>query len=249
MKRLLSFLVCALLPLSANAQALIADLSSHIIAIETDFHGAELVLFGSIDQKLTPEDNLVFVVRGPAQNIIMRQKEQRHGIWMNTQQAIFEEIPSYYAAYSVNPLNDTVPPLLRQRNQLGLYTLDMPVAPNTNTTAAVSQQFRLEILQKKQQDNLYIEKVGTTSFLGDKLFRVPLKFPENVPTGRYTVDTFLLRKGEIVAAQTTPLHISKDGIGAEVFLFAHRHTTLYGLLAVLLAVAVGWGSTTLFKKV
>jgi uncharacterized protein (TIGR02186 family) len=248
MKRLLSFLVYALLPLSANAQALIADLSSHIIAIETDFHGAELVLFGSIDQKLTPEDNLVFVVRGPAQNIIMRQKEQRHGIWMNTEQAIFEEIPSYYAAYSVHSLNNTVPPLLRQRNQLGLYTLDMPVAPNTTTTAAVSQQFRLEILQKKQQDNLYIEKVGTTSFLGDKLFRVPLKFPENVPIGRYTVDTFLLRKGEVVAAQTTPLHISKDGIGAEVFLFAHRHTALYGLLAVLLAVAVGWGSTTLFKK-
>jgi hypothetical protein len=67
-----------------------------------------------------------------------------------------------------------------------------------------------------------------------------MDFPANVPTGIYTVEVYLLRKGEVVSAQTTPLIISKTGIGAEVFDFANRQAALYGLLAVLLAALAGW---------
>ena len=69
-----------------------------------------------------------------------------------------------------------------------------------------------------------------------------------MPTGIYKVEVFLLRKGAVVGAQTTPLVISKAGIGAEVFEFAHRNSALYGIMAIAIALAAGWLAGLVFRK-
>jgi uncharacterized protein (TIGR02186 family) len=80
------------------------------------------------------------------------------------------------------------------------------------------------------------------------LFRTRIYFPSNVPTGTYTVEVFLVRDGNVVSAQSTPLVISKIGFGAELFDFAHRHPALYGILAVLVALAAGWLAGVAFRR-
>ena len=70
----------------------------------------------------------------------------------------------------------------------------------------------------------------------------------NVPTGTYSVEIFLLRKGEVVAAQTTPLVVSKIGVDAQVFNFADRQALAYGLIAVLIAVMAGWLASLPFRS-
>jgi hypothetical protein len=44
------------------------------------------------------------------------------------------------------------------------------------------------------------------------------------------------------------MFVSKTGIGAEVYDFAHRRSAVYGLLAVLIAVSAGWAAGTVFRK-
>ena len=86
------------------------------------------------------------------------------------------------------------------------------------------------------------------SFIGRRLFRTEIDFPANVPTGIYTVEVYLIEDGEVTSAQTTPLIISKIGVGAEVFDFATHRTALYGIFAVLLAAVAGWLAAAAFKK-
>jgi hypothetical protein len=69
-----------------------------------------------------------------------------------------------------------------------------------------------------------------------------------VPPGSYTVEVLLVRNNQVTAAQTTPMFVSKTGIGADVYDFAHRHSAVYGLIAVLIAVSTGWAAGTVFRK-
>src|SRR3546814_6158142 len=89
---------------------------------------------------------------------------------------------------------------------------------------------------------MFSDEVGQLAFLGERLFRTSIYFPANVPTGSYLVEVLLVRDGEVVSAQTSPLIISKIGIGAEVFDFAHDSAALYGLLAIIGALTIGRAS-------
>ena len=54
----------------------------------------------------------------------------------------------------------------------------------------------------------------------------------------------------VVLALFVPLIISKIGIGADIYDFAHgKFAFLYGLLSVLLAGAAGWAASAIFKRV
>src|SRR6185312_16846854 len=90
----------------AHADTVIADLSSHSIAITTGFTGASVVLFGAIDQ---PGD-VVAVIRGPERETTVWRKGKVAGIWANTESVTFANVPSFYAVAASKPLEDVVSP-------------------------------------------------------------------------------------------------------------------------------------------
>jgi len=57
-----------------------------------------------------------------------------------------------------------------------------------------------------------------------------------------------VKDGEIVSAQTTPLIISKSGVGAGIFDIALHHSALYGLAAVGIAMLAGWLAALAFRR-
>src|SRR5207247_3547044 len=70
LSRLGLFLTLALAAGPARADAVVADLSSHLIAITTGFTGASVVLFGATDG---PGD-IIAVVRGPERDMTVWRK-------------------------------------------------------------------------------------------------------------------------------------------------------------------------------
>ena len=90
----------------ARAEALVADLTSHLIAITTGFTGASVVLFGAIDG---PGDVAV-VVRGPDRDVTVRRKSRVAGIWMNSEEVIFGNVASFYFVAASRPLEEIVSP-------------------------------------------------------------------------------------------------------------------------------------------
>src|ERR1700752_445534 len=90
----------------ARAQALVADLTNHLIAITTGFTGTSVVLFGATDGS----GDVIVVVRGPERDITVRRKSKVAEVWVNTRQVNFQGVPSFYSIASSKPLDDIAPP-------------------------------------------------------------------------------------------------------------------------------------------
>lgn len=240
--RALAILIALLLaPATPRAEPLVADLSSHLVAITTGFAGTEVLLYGATEGV----GEVVVVVRGPARDVVVRRADRVAGIWMNVEQARFPDVPVFYAMAASGPLDEFLPLPTRERHQIGLPWLNLATP---DMTGADARMFREALIRGKQREGLYGIDVGTVRFLGDRLFRTLVTFPSNVPTGVYTVDVYLIQDGQAVGAQTTPLVVGKVGLGAQIFDLAHTHAAPYGVFAVLIAALAGWIAGMIFRK-
>ncbi|EWY40423.1 hypothetical protein N825_34530 [Skermanella stibiiresistens SB22] len=230
---------------SAWAQSLVADLSNHLIAINTGFVGTEVVLFGATDG---PGDVAV-VVQGPPSEVMVRRKSRIAGIWINAASLEFQQAPSFYSVATNRPLDQIVGDAVLARHEIGLSHLRLPPAAPGRAAPDTVREFREALIRNKQELGLYNTTHGQVAFLGERLFRTNVYFPANVPTGAYTVTAYLIRDGDVVSAQTTPLAVSKVGFSAEIFEFAVRQSTFYGISAIIFAVAAGWLAGAIFRKV
>lgn len=248
-----AILVFAVLLCAAPARAapLVVDLSNHLVAITAGFAGAEVLLFGAVDQ---PGD-VVVVVRGPARPVTMYRKTRIAGIWVNTAHMTFEkhppkngDPPSFYAIASSRPLDEIAPRRVLSRNGMILQELDELRLPDAKASDNVEAEWRAALIRNQEQAGLYQTEVKRVGFLGDRLFRTRLILPANVPTGIYRVEVVLFVDGAVIGAQTTPLFVSKIGVEAEIFDFAHQQSAWYGVIAILVALMAGWLAHVAFRK-
>jgi uncharacterized protein (TIGR02186 family) len=229
-----------------RAQTLVADISSHLIAVTTGFAGAELVLFGATDRA----GEVVIAVTGPPKRVVARRKINLLGIWMNGPALTFVEVPSFYALASTKPLDQITREETLQR--YGIGTARLPFAPQpTNAPRRrpeIEAEFREAVIRAKERAGLYSQKEGAVTFIGNTLFRTNVVFPSNVPIGAYTIEVFLFRNGQLVSTQETPLEVNRVGFSAGVFDFATRSSFAYAVVALLLAVSLGWVINFVFRR-
>lgn len=226
----------------AQVQPLIADLSEHLIAITTGFTGTKVLMFGAIDG---PGD-VVVVVRGPAHDVVVRRQEQIAGIWVNHESVDYGAVPSFYAMASSRRLDEIMPPAAQARYEIGLAAVKM--TPTAEIADSMAAEFRAALIRNKEREALFAAEPGRVDILGGRLFRTNFYFPPNVPTGSYLVTVLLVRGGEVVAAQTTPLAVSKIGVGADIYEFAHRQGAGYGGIAIAVALMAGWFAHLAFRR-
>ncbi len=227
----------------AWADGLVADLSQRLVAITTGFAGTNVLLFGAVDG----QGDVVVVVRGPDRPVTMHRKSRVLGVWANTAQMTFERAPSFYTVASSSPLEKIALDTVRVRHELGVGALRLELPP-AKASPNVAKEWRAGLIRNFQRAGLYSREERPITFLGNRLFRVEIHLPANVPTGAYQAVTYLLRDGEVLSAQTMPLFVSKVGAEAYVFDFAVRHSAYYGLIAIAIALMAGWLAHLAFRK-
>jgi uncharacterized protein (TIGR02186 family) len=239
-------LFCLALALAAGpakGDAVVADLSSHLIAISSGFSGTSVVLFGATDG---PGD-VIAVVRGPEREMTVWRKGKVAGIWVNAEAATFVSVPSFYAVAASRPLDEALLPGAAALYRIGTANLKLESKPAMS--AERTKRFADALIAEQKRAGLIGTEIGKITFLGERLFRASIAFPANVPTGTYLVEVFLARGRDVVGAQTTPLRVEKVGIDAAVFDFARREAAIYGAIAVLTAVVAGWLASLPFRGV
>jgi uncharacterized protein (TIGR02186 family) len=239
----LSIAVLLLAMPGAAQTPLIADLSEHQIQITTGFVGTDVLLFGTVEA----DSNVVVVVRGPEEETTVWRKGRYAGVWVNDRRVVFQRVPSFYAVRSSAPLDEIASEVTRMRHGMGARFLRLR-SLDDNISESDLEVFRSALIRNKQRDGLFATGGAEISFLGGQLFRTRLHFPANVPTGFYDVEVFMLQDGRVTHAQTTPLIVRKAGLGADVFFFAYNYSALYGIIAVLLAIAAGALAAFVFRK-
>jgi len=239
----LSCLALALAAGPARGDSVVADLSSHLIAITGGFSGTSVVLFGATDG---PGD-VVAVVRGPEREMRVWRKGKIAGVWVNAESMTYTNVPSFYAVAASRPLDEVLSPEAAALYRIGAANLKLESKPPA--TGERVQRFAKALVGEQQRAGLIGTQTGKIAFLGERLFRASFAFPANVPTGSYLIEVFLVRDHDVVGGQTTPLRVEKVGIDAEVSDFARREAALYGAIAVLTAVVAGWLATVPFRGV
>lgn len=242
-KSLVLFLVLLLGGSSLQAKDLVIDLSAPIVQITTAFSGTELLLFGA----KRGDGDVIVVVRGPLENQTVHLKERKFGIWVNTENLTFNDLPSYYWVASNRPVFDILPADTLTRLQIGLDEITIqPTDNNANSAEAIA--FRAALIRDKVRKKLYSEDVSPLLFLNDMLFRTQINFPANVSVGEFAIETYLVRDQEVITSETTLLHVRKFGLEAEIYDFAHNQSLLYGIFAVIIACIAGWLANAAFRR-
>jgi uncharacterized protein (TIGR02186 family) len=231
---------------------LVPDVSQRNIEIAYSFTGAELLLFGAIlypggrarDER--PAD-IVVVVKGPTQSVLVREKEKIAGIWVNAQRMRYRSAPSFYAIASSRPIARLVDDRTAAIYELGLDSLQL--SPASGAAAPEQARFDQGLVDLKKRAGLYVQAPGAVEITDGVLYRARVTIPARVPVGRFTAETFLIRDGRVLAAAVRDIDIRKSGFERFVATAAEQSSILYGLAAVALSVALGWGAGWAARRV
>jgi uncharacterized protein (TIGR02186 family) len=227
-----------------------SDISTRQISIQSNFTGVEILIFGSIDfsDSRTPGEgtyDVISVVRGPNEPIVVRKKERVAGILVNGPAKTYGEVPGFYAVLSSRPIRAIASDKTLKGLGIGLSDLDFG---RHIADTPEEQAFRSAMIRLKEKRNLFQENDDGVKFIGRSLFRANVALPVNVSTGLYTVDVYLFRDGAVVSKSQGSLQVTKAGIEALIYKLAFNHPFIYGLLGVALAVMMGLAGWYAFRR-
>ena len=252
MKRRAAIALClsSLLLAGASKPVLVPDVSARKIEIRYSFAGAQLLLFGAIvypgGRIPTDRPDIVVVIKGPPEPIVVREKKRIAGIWMNAESSRFRSAPAFYAVASSSPVSKLVDERTAAIYELGLDNLQL--SPGTASMPDKARRFEAGLLDLRRREGLYSENPAGVEISDGVLYRATIAIPSQVPVGTYVAETFLIDDRKVVAVATREIEIGKIGFERFVALAARRHSVLYGLFAVILSIGLGWGAAALFRR-
>jgi uncharacterized protein (TIGR02186 family) len=257
MRRLMLMLAIVLAASGARpalAERLVVSLSNHRVQITSNFVGEDLVLFGTVEpdpgkSARHASYDLVVTVTGPRQSFRTRRKERVLGIWVNTASREFVRVPSYLAVLSNRPFAQITDPETLRRQQIGLdnFLLPQRIGPDIADTVR-DDPFRLAFVRLESEQGLYREIGNGVTFLTPMVFRAAIPLPADVPTGTYGIDVKLFAGGAMIAHTTSALEVIKAGFEQYVAEAAASNGLLYGIATTLMALAIGWIASVVFRR-
>lgn len=247
MRWLLAGLFGLLMAGGAQAQpappTLAAELSSNRIEVTTAFSGGEILVFGATERLIGPgADQVLVLATGPDQALVVRQKVQVLGLWMNGPSARFNRAPAYWVLAGTSPVAEMVAPEEQAELRLGLKRLPLV------QLGARGVEYRDALLELKRAQGLWMDQPAPVAVSGGRLFHARLPVPSSVVTGVYRVEVLLVREGRVAARQELRLDVVRTGSAAWIAEVADQQPVLYGLACILLAAFAGWLGSVLFRR-
>lgn len=258
MRGFLALLALMLLPVTAQAQDLAQDepavaandlqeavvlgLSQNRVRITANFDGSEILIFGAVKRDgAVPDSELdvIIAVAGPSAPLVVRKKERRYGIWINTESADLHSAPSFYSVSSSRPLKDILPEAVDEEFQI--------TAPQMVQGLGSEQNFVDATIRIRENAGLYQVDEGSIEVSEQTLFRTSVDMPANLTEGDYRTRVFLLRDQTIISDFETIIDVRKVGLERFLFNLSRERPLIYGLLSLAIAIAAGWGASAAFR--
>ena len=247
--RLFGLFAIAMLTVAATP-VLVPEVSQDRISIRGDFNGAQLLLFGAITYppgtRNTDQADIVVVLKGPVKSIVVREKQQIAGIWINAASSEFRSAPGFYAVASSKPIDEIVDGKTADNYKLGLHHLQL--SPAGAIDSRELDRFVDGLVDLNSRGNLFKNLPNSVKITNSVLYQARINLPASVPVGDYTAETFLIIDGRVKAAEVKDITIEKIGMGRFITNLSQNNGLLYGLIAVFISVFLGWSAGYLFRK-
>ncbi|MEZ5871630.1 MAG: TIGR02186 family protein [Nitratireductor sp.] len=237
---------------AAPREELQMGISLDTVSVNSDFSGTEIAVFGTIENpdKLAQtlnEYSIVVTITGPVENVTVRRKERVFGIWMNRQNRVYRNVPSFYALATDRNLAAVAPEAVLKEFRIGIDRIPLSLFSTGGVTfTQPAPEFASSLRRVRKEKKLFSEDLSGVVFLGSTLFRANLQLPSNVPIGSHTVTAYLFRNGEMLSSRQGSFKVEKAGFEKFMYTLAHTYGFWYGTLAVIAALVTGWLASVIF---
>lgn len=250
MMRALLLALWALVTPAAAEETVVLGLSQDRVAITTQFDGSDLLIFGAIRRETAIPDgplDVIVTLAGPSRPVVVRRKERRFGIWVNTVAVPLVAAPAFYAVASSAPLADilTATEDLRHAVTIRRAIRDVGAA----AVAPDVENFTEALIRLREQQGTYQRLDGAVRIDQATLFRVQIALPSALIEGAYPTRIFLVRDGVVIAREDAVIVVRKEGLERALYAMSREQPLLYGLLSLAIAIVAGWGAAAAFRAI
>lgn len=241
--------------------AVSAALTETRVQVNSGFRGAQIVLYGAVFDPTNRPSDVVVIVRGPDQPVRIARKVQVGPLWINSRPVVFQGAPGFYIAASNRPLDQIAGFGVLRRMGAGVehLAINAPAEQRVETRYGVRDMvvsslgsdyvdWRRAVVRLKEQAGLYDVSDHGVRFVDRGLFRAEIALPAEAPIGTYEAQIVLFQDGRPVSEKVRTLRVEKVGVERTLYLWAHRRPWSYGLAAMVFALAVGWGASSVFRR-
>ncbi|MBX7496734.1 TIGR02186 family protein [Qipengyuania sp. 6B39] len=230
---------------------LVPEVSQHEVQVRQGFTGTELLLFGAIldpgGRAAGSEYDIVVVLKGPSEAARLREKERFVGVWVNAASTDFRSVPSFFAVASSRPVSEIVDEKTAAIYEFGTDYIQL--SPSGVIDTEEQARFSAGLVDLKTRQQLYKQDFGGVQISEQVLYQARITLPSNVTTGTYTAETFAVSRGRVIASAQSEVEVAKVGFEKLVADYSQDWSLVYGLLAVMLSVGMGWLAGRLFAMI
>jgi uncharacterized protein (TIGR02186 family) len=235
------------LPAQATEEVVLG-LSQDQVAITATYNGSEILIFGAIKRDgPVPEGpplQVIVAVSGPDEPVLVRRKEKRYGVWMNTDSVLVDSAPSFYAVATSGPFSEVLKDIEDLRYKVSIERAIRSVGAAMSIKNA--QRFADAVVRIRENNGLYKTLENAVAVDQQTLFRTSIAMPSNLTEGEYSARIFLTRGGKIISLYATTIDVKKVGLERWLYNMSREKPFWYGLMALAIAIAAGWGASTIF---
>jgi uncharacterized protein (TIGR02186 family) len=237
------------LPLKASAALPIQlQVVPGAVKMGLSYNGIDVSIAGEI-----PLDSEVLVrIMGKPEHQRLKKKGRALGLlWMNMGAVSIDNIPSVFLLYPSAALAELAQRRPEQWRRLKLGFESLRDRAEIHPSREDKDMLFREFMKLKEEAALYGTVRNTIRYEekggGLKSFTCLARLPANLAQGEYSIEALAAKHGAIVARGTARISAAETGVTAKLASLAFNHGTLYGVLAVLVALLAGLFTGIIFK--
>lgn len=216
-----------------------------LIPITLGYHGAPVEISGDS----APGDEVIIKVSTPPADAHLKYKGKAGGIfWMKLGTLIFKNTPSTYLLSSSGPLDQVLTPNERDQNSIGYEALHKVVKIEAEHGDLPAGDWFTQFLDFKKHEQIYAVSEGNVKVKANGGYQLTLNWPYQAQPGQYMVEVLTAKNGKVTGKSTSSITVEMTGLVAKMSNLASQHRAVYGILAIVVALTVGFAVGNIFKK-
>ena len=230
------------------AWALTAEVAPQNIPINLMYSGANVSVKGEIEA----QDEVIIRISSEPTDAHMKYKGKAAGLfWMKMGDISFEHVPTVYLLYSSKDIDSLLPQDERIKEGLGFESIKAGTKMESSAAGMDPDRWIAEFIKFKKAEKLYQIKENTISKgqgTNGNEYQLDIRWPFQAAPGNYNIEVLAVRDGNVVDRAETSLTVARTGIVASLSDLAFNHAAVYGIIAIVIAMASGFAVGALFKR-
>lgn len=228
----------ALFFISNQSLSITLELSKNKVDIKRNFQGTTIVAFGIIDDN----SDIIIVAKGDFESLKVKKIHKNiHNIWTIENITNFKKVPKFYSIYTNQDIHSILDERTINNMNLILSGLDMSEVIKNNKDAVNLEKSHQAILDQKEKHSLFFsDQKGVNRVENSNLFKVAIRIPDRMSTGRYMITAYEVKNRKIVSSVSLPIVVRKIGVNGTLYNLSQNFSKTYAFLAIYLAITFGW---------